>query len=508
MTRALKSPGLWVVLVVVAALAALHLPYPFAEDQATFTWGAQAISEGARYYRDFWDMKQPGIYWWYVLSGNLFGFDTFGIRWMDMLWAVVVAPVLWAALRQRSELAGVLAACLAFGTFYAKAGAFHLSQLEWLIGGPIAVIFLVLSASERPTHDGGRIDWRYAWVGVMTTVIATFKLMEALIPFAMFVTALAHSHWAQGQPWGRLLREKAVPVVAGALGSALVVMACLFVNGTLGATLWTAFVYPAEAIREYEHSPWFKLLWAFHWFRRGNIWLAPWALWAVFVGIRHARRLELLCVAWGASALVIVSMQVLSFWEYHFDLLFMPLGLLAALGFCDVLDRLGKSSRPELMRGLAVAAMAICVIACMGRPLAEKVQRLARAVPFTPERLAVFQGEVATSMPMLRRTAAQLDRLSSPQDRILIWGDQRLYSLSNRRPVLQLNGNTRFLRQQLSVGVDYVRLNPPLVIYLATGREHLTMHDGGGLPRLVEEQYVKCGSDDVGSWYRPRGRGC
>ena len=84
-----SARGLWLVVLFVAALAVLHIPYPFGQDQATFTWGGKALTEGAVLYRDFWDMKQPGIYWWYEASGRLFGFDSFGIRWMDLCLSLI-----------------------------------------------------------------------------------------------------------------------------------------------------------------------------------------------------------------------------------------------------------------------------------------------------------------------------------------------------------------------------------------------------------------------------------
>lgn len=503
-----KRPGFWVVVAVAAILATLHLPYPFTEDQATFTWGAQAMSEGARYYRDFWDVKQPGIYWWYELAGRLFGFDTFGIRWMDLLWAVVVAPIVWAATRRRGELAGVLAACLSFGAFYAKTGPLHLSQLEWLIGGPLAIILWCLGGEAAAKPGDGRVEWRYAWVGVMVTVVATFKLMVVLVPVSMLLVALGHSRWSQRQSWHQILRAKAVPTVVGAAASSLLVVAWLALDGTLYAALWAAFVYPPQALREYVHGPLFRLEWSFHWFRRGNIWLAPWAIWAVWMGIRHARRLELICIAWGLSALLVISMQLLSYWEYHFDLLFMPLGVLAALGFCDVLQRLTQHGRPVMLRLAVVAAMLVSVAACMLAPLTAKTLRFARAIPFTPERLVAFEAEVDGLLPILRQTAPSLDRLSSPHDRVVIWGDQRLYALIDRRPVLLMNGNTRFLREQLTQAVDQLRQAPPPLIYIGAGRDVLTLHDGGSLTKLVQDLYVRCGSDDLGNWYRPRAGGC
>src|SRR5262249_7866699 len=67
-------------LAIVAALGASRLEQPFHGDQAFFTVGAQKLAHGAVLYRDFWDFKQPGIYWFYEAAGRLFDFSERGVH--------------------------------------------------------------------------------------------------------------------------------------------------------------------------------------------------------------------------------------------------------------------------------------------------------------------------------------------------------------------------------------------------------------------------------------------
>ena len=62
----------------VGLILLLYLPFPLAGDTAMFVYAARELSEGARLYVDFWDMKQPGIYWFYQAGGEIFGFDSIG----------------------------------------------------------------------------------------------------------------------------------------------------------------------------------------------------------------------------------------------------------------------------------------------------------------------------------------------------------------------------------------------------------------------------------------------
>lgn len=60
---------------VVIALGAFYLPYPLNSDSALFLLMAREMAEGARLYVDVWDVKQPGVFWFYLTAGYLFGFE-------------------------------------------------------------------------------------------------------------------------------------------------------------------------------------------------------------------------------------------------------------------------------------------------------------------------------------------------------------------------------------------------------------------------------------------------
>lgn len=56
------------VLMLIAGIGALKLLTPFDGDQALFLYFAQAIDHGEKLYVDVWDMKQPGVFWFYWAS--------------------------------------------------------------------------------------------------------------------------------------------------------------------------------------------------------------------------------------------------------------------------------------------------------------------------------------------------------------------------------------------------------------------------------------------------------
>src|SRR5690349_8931244 len=79
-------------------LCAVYLWYPQDADGVLFELGARRLAAGAVYYRDLWDIKQPGIYWVYQ-AGLALGAGVVGPRLLEI--AGVLGGGLLAALLAR-----------------------------------------------------------------------------------------------------------------------------------------------------------------------------------------------------------------------------------------------------------------------------------------------------------------------------------------------------------------------------------------------------------------------
>src|SRR4029453_3997297 len=64
----------------------LCLAMPFWGDQALFTVYARQLTQGAVLYRDIFDVKQPGIFLFYIMGGSLFGFTEIGIHLFELIY--------------------------------------------------------------------------------------------------------------------------------------------------------------------------------------------------------------------------------------------------------------------------------------------------------------------------------------------------------------------------------------------------------------------------------------
>ena len=117
-------------LLVVAIAGAPHLPTPLHGDAVLYQSGARTLAEGGALYRDFWDLKQPGIYIFHWIAGALFGFGEVGLHALELLLFLAVS-VLQVVLLRRVFSPPWLASFVpiaSFGTYYSVTSDWHLTQ--------------------------------------------------------------------------------------------------------------------------------------------------------------------------------------------------------------------------------------------------------------------------------------------------------------------------------------------------------------------------------------------
>ncbi|MFI4970560.1 MAG: hypothetical protein ACHP7D_10170 [Lysobacterales bacterium] len=492
-------------LILVALLGFAHVPYPFDVDQGLFTYYARAMAHGARLYIDFWDLKQPGIYWYYEIAGSLLGFNEIGIHSFDLVWMLVLAGVLlWIAAREFSvPLLAALAPLICLGPFYAKAEPIHLAQVEGVVGLPIAVVLALLLDTST---DSTRHAFRFAATGALLVVVAAFKLILVPIPAAMIALVLLQDWRTRRVPFRDVLRHGALPVVVGAAGAAAVLAIWLWHAGILEQTLWVAFTYPPLAIREYDRQPVQVLIDSAAWFWSAERFLLPFALLGIWreIVVRHSRIgwFALLWLVVGAALLVA---QVLSWGQYHFNLLFVPVGLLAVAGV-QALCELGSTG--EHRRRIARLACALILGLGVAVSVVHKLQRywLAGASPFRDP--MAFMIRVEPRMQAVADGAALLARPDARPGKIADLGDPRMFLYANRPTLLSINGYAYMLASQWREAVADLDRQRPAYIYLGNGTRYIWAHGTDAVERLLAAHYVLRLHDmHDGEWYELRDDG-
>src|SRR5438477_2964269 len=174
---------------ITALLGVMHLPCPFGGDQTLFVLYALKLSQGADLYRDVWDVKQPGIFSFYLLAGKLFGFSEVGVHTLELLYMTGFSVALIFTCKRyfRTPWVASLVPLLSVGFYYAFAGSNHLTKLEPLVGFPIfLLLYWACEASSNDKHVRGL----FFLSGLMGGVVLLFKLVLLPIPLASWLAAL------------------------------------------------------------------------------------------------------------------------------------------------------------------------------------------------------------------------------------------------------------------------------------------------------------------------------
>jgi len=512
-SRTLEVCAYGLAFAVVAAIGAANLFYPFGPDQAVIFDGAKRMDLGAIYYAGYWDNKQPGLYWFYLLAGRLFGFSESGIHLLELVYLLAFAAVAMAALRNAFKLPWLSAVVpvATIGVYYGSATEFELTQLEFLVSFPLFVFILcLLAAHRRPRAMAGL----YFLSGLLSGIAVLFKLVLAPLCVGLWLVALAYHFRERGVGLLALFLRGVLPASLGVvfvLGGVVLLYAHW---GHLDALIWTSFVYPPEALAVVRHASKTRLVTAFAFFISG---FAPWAIFAIFAVIAWAWRqrdlLGALMLAWLVIGVALFLVQRFSWWHYHTLLILFPAGFFAVAGIDRIYAWLSQvpavpASRASLVAGLlAVTA---------GAPLAEdfihKAQPLLSSVVVSGKGVRSYQAlpKFSSYYANCLRAARFLRSPEALPGPIYVFGSAIVYEFSGRVSPHPTNGWSWEYYLPEQIDDILMTLERQQVPYVFVGREgHYTNRDPLSLfrtrpkiARFLRDHYVLAHEGPGGAWYR------
>src|SRR5437867_964170 len=189
--------------------------YPLVDDQTLYLRGAEVIRDGGTLYRDFWDIKPPGLFLVYFAGGKLFGFTDLGIRLIEVLFLVCFAAVAFLSLK--SEIrprAAWLGALLTVVFYYFISDESDLGNVEGLACLPAALAAFGLLVP--------RSKWRLVLAGLGVGLLVLLKPFYGAIGVAFWLVLLVGDRNAPRLPTlAALMGSAAVPIVATVVWFAL-----------------------------------------------------------------------------------------------------------------------------------------------------------------------------------------------------------------------------------------------------------------------------------------------
>lgn len=484
----------------VAVLGCLHLPDPIGGDQALFLVAAREIARGAVLYRDFWDLKGPGIFAFYLTAGRLGGFGPGVLHAVEVLWNLALAAIVWAWLRVRLERAAlaIAAPLLVVGASYAVADESTLTQVEFLAGLPlVACAAATLSAFEAPR--GRRAIALATAGGIAAGIAVVFKVLFAAIAVAMLATVLIRYRRAGlAAIW---LAGALLPVAFAALAADR--------DGTLAELATTLFVLPARIVASVGHAPPSRLVESAWWFVVHFGYLVPLAGFGLAMAPDASARKRAardVALAYFGAALVVIGMQVQSWWTYQFVLLVPPLGVLATLGVDAISERLGGASSRRSIAQVALACVALAFLPS-GIAIAKSAARIVRDRPFASA-AATERYRVRTSGGYARAAAiaTYLETSEARRGGVYVAGDPRVYLLANRAQALPINGWALELyppERWRALEGEFVA-HAPRFVFIASDYAEIVRTRSHAISARLATTYAIARRTSDGTWYRAR----
>ena len=493
-------------------LALARLPEPFFGDQALNVLMGQVIANGGAPYADLWDLKHPGVFFFFAAGGTLFGFNEIGTHLFELLWMLAVALVARRVAGQyvHNPAVASLAPVFTVGTYYACTTSYHFTQTEALVGLPLLISLVAAVMAVRP---GSRRPLAWLFVsGLAAGVVFAFKAPYVVLPLLFWLLV---GMWRRGSDRSIPVARKMAPaLLAGALLPVSALVVYLALKPGLGLVWWTFAVHPREAASQggvYLQRLVDGLVWFVRTFR------VPLALAIVVTWDRLRQGWDLLTtglVTWVAAGLLLIWMQVISWWPYHYLLLFVPLGLLATQGIDLLWLTATVTAVPRRRRAVAVAALLLLSALYVRQvaPAAKVVAAVfgARPLPLDSASMRVYQAAHNQDYADALATTSFLREPGSYAGPIYVFGNPNLYLLAGRRPAIPLlvwgtsppaGAWNRLMAELEEAAPAYILVNDQALESMVVHHYPALATEVSALPSRLGRRYQKFRTDAGGTWY-------
>ena len=434
------------------------LTYGYGRDQGIYAMVGRALLAGKMPYRDAWDFKPPGIFVIYAGARAIFGSGQWGIRALECLGLVAMVAAMgeltkrWWGERAIGILGGAIAVLV-----HAQLDFWHTAQPE-SFGGMLTIFALLVlghegGGSEAEAARGTTPSERERWIRRFACGVL-FGLTGLLKPplaggGAVVAIALALQTYLRE----RSIRAAARPVYPIVLGGAAPLLLCAIwfaAKGALHDLTQVLFVFTPH----YTKLGWEDSTVAGMAYAGFSDWLTeyssvPTVGVLLLLGFRPTKRERpgvFLVAGIIAVHLVGVILQG-KFFPYHYGATWPVTGLLAALGFWRVWDRLTTWNEAVgaslFFAGLTALALGRSATKDVPHSYLERCGERLAAFTRSPRNQAEIDrlASVADVNAAANRSVAGYLRYHVPPDRtVFVWGfEPVIYDLADRTP------STRYL---------------------------------------------------------------
>lgn len=491
------------VFIIVIFLGIIHLTYPFFGDQALFTVAAKKMANGGILYKDFWDFKQPGIFVFFYIAGFFFKFSDVGIHLFELVyWLIFTFLVVKLFHKIRlfdNAIFNTILPLFIVGVYYSNVGITHLTQVEALVNFPILFLFWILAYVGNGTGKNYHF-FLLLMSGILVAVILIFKLIFLPIIVSLYLVFFIRTLYHQP------ISKSIIYLISIAFGIILILGPLLvyyYQNNLLNTVYNNFFILPTKVIKISSAVDPMKLFGSIFWYIKFNFIIVVLCI----IGLFNLGKFTPYILLWLTSVCVVILMQRTSWWSYHFQLLYAPVGIGAAKGA----EYLWLKFNPLVknlvyFRNYKVTFFTFIVFVFLIQVLyvAKKTVRFSNngfAISTTDKHR--HQAEID---PTLERKIAEVDFLKSENSKagpIFVCGDPVFYTLSGRDQAIHLHGWSLqfFVAEQWDLFYDEMKASNTPYIFISNS---YTKYIEGNCPRMIElisDRYNIYKKTDLGLWY-------
>ncbi|GET35759.1 hypothetical protein MiSe_05040 [Microseira wollei NIES-4236] len=489
------------VLATVVLIGLIHVPYPFEGDQALFTIGAWKMSQGGILYRDFWDLKQPGIYAFYLLAGSMFGFHEVGIHSFELLYMLAFSAVLIITLKDYYSQRAIasLTPLLTVGIYYGVSGAWHLTQLEALVGFPMFLaLYFAVKAYLAQKYQFGLLFLS----GVMGGIVLLFKLIFLPILLVFWAMALIDAVGVKG--FFKRLIAIGVTVVLGTL-LPLAIAGIYFAQFDLLPLLYQNFFErPIQIFNQSPFSTNERFIKSVMWFISRLAPLIVFGSIGAYTFKRQPRDLmTLYLVLWLISGLGVILIQYKLGWEYYFMLIVVPLGILAGKGLeflWQIIRQNPGLNLPCKKRSVAAFSLIFLFSTALISLARKSFFLVLEGFAIKQDQQRGYQSHLAPDYPTILKEVAWLKKPERLPGDIYVFGDPRYYLLSGRKRAIAFHLWTPLVPDQWMQLREQLQAERPVYIFVET-RFSLLLQKQPQIARFIASNYNISHQSNAGVWY-------
>jgi len=488
--------------IILIILSICHIYMPFYGDQAFFLTGAKVIQEGGILYKDFWDFKQPGIFYFFRIGGGIFSYTEEGIHLFEIFyWMLFSITLIYLSIKGKifsNKWLNYIIPLLTIGIYLNISSRTYITQVEILVSAPLIILIFLLNNFRKSK----RFDI-YIIIGILISFILLLKL-TFIIPIVCLIVFHFILLFKDKVSFKTILFHKILPLFLGFILALIPFILYVIKNDIIELVYNTYFVAPFDVISIVrKKSPTIFFIN----FAKFLVKTFPLIIFSGLVIVQNFKKrnelISMLTILLFTS-IYIIYMQKFSYFSYHYLLLIFPQGILTLI----FLDNFFKSDN-KIMKWLQIRmsrfSILILLVALFGVQeyyFVKKTKVLLNYFPLNNSNSLYYKEFYHTEYRSYNEETKFI-RKEEGEFEIFVCGSPLIYYLSNRKQAIPSNGWSLELYTEdrwLTLKLEIAKKTPKY-IYISN------LYDNLVRSRNVinfNTEYDKVEDGVNGKWYKKR----